>query len=299
MRWRVPSSNSLRRRRDSHKGDFGHGFILAGSGCTTGAACLAAAAALRSGVGSVTLGVPRGIYPIVAARATPEVMFLPLPDTREASLSMEALGPALEFALHAQAVLIGPGLSQAAPTQDFVRNFVARVNRPLVIDADGLNALAGHVDLLKERSSSTLLTPHPKEMSRLCATSVEAVQADRINIAKDFALRYNITLILKGFGSVIADSEKRCCVNKTGNPGMATAGSGDVLAGIVLALTAQGWPPFEAARAAAHVHGLAGDYAARDMTETGLIASDIVDYLPRAWQRVEHYPSGAFKILPK
>jgi NAD(P)H-hydrate epimerase len=282
MRLPAPLSN---RKIDSHKGDYGHVLILAGSQCFVGAPVLSAASALKAGSGLVTLGVPQGLYSVIAAKVAPEVMVLPLPQTRELSLSTAAFREIKDFSSKTDCVLLGPGLSVKSETRQLVCSLVDSLDVPLVVDADGLNCLTGRLDILKRAKKDIVLTPHPGEMANLCGYSVSDVQNKRKKVAKDFALRYNITLVLKGYETVVASSHGEVYVNHTGNPGMATAGSGDCLAGILAAFIGQGIPAYDAARLAVYVHGLAGDLAAKDKTQICLVASDIIEYLPKAFKR--------------
>lgn len=275
------------RRVDSHKGDYGHVFILAGSRRFVGAACLCAESAMRAGAGSVTLGIPEGLYSVIASKVSYEIMFLPLPQTAQMSLSPGALKEIKDFSKSADCVLLGPGLSTHPDTQRLLRSVIGKIQTPMIIDADGLNALAGHADVLKEVKGPVVLTPHPGEMARLCDCSDRDIQENRKKVAKDFALRYNVTLVLKGFQTVVASGDGEVSVNATGNPGMATAGSGDCLAGILAALMGQGLPAYDAARIAVYAHGLAGDLAVRDKTQISLIASDIIAYLPKAFKTLQ------------
>lgn len=271
------------RRLDAHKRDFGHVFILAGSTRFIGAACLCAQSAMRSGAGMVTLGVPKSLHAVFAAKLT-EAMTLPLVDTKNGSLAEVALKDIKSFSKGVDVLLIGPGLSQDLSTQRLIRSVVKNLPIPMIIDADGLNALAGHCGILK--NNDCVLTPHMKEFSRLTGISVEAVKQNRKKVAKDFALRYNSTLVLKGCETIVASPREGCVVNKTGNPGMATAGSGDVLSGMIAAFMGQGLKGYEAARFAVYLHGLAGDLAAEAKTEISLIASDIIEYLPKAFKQL-------------
>jgi NAD(P)H-hydrate epimerase len=189
-------------------------------------------------------------------------------------------------------------LTQHPATQRLIRRVIASSPVPLVIDADGLNALAGHMDILKKTKVPAVLTPHPKEMARLVGGSAAMVQKNRKKVAKDFAHGYNKTLVLKGFRTVVASPDK-AYVNKTGNPGMATAGAGDVLSGIVAAFLCQGMGSFEAACHAVNVHGLAGDLAVKDKTEPGMIASDIIEYLPKAFKQVTRSQRHKYKLKTK
>ncbi|MBI5872736.1 MAG: NAD(P)H-hydrate dehydratase [Candidatus Omnitrophica bacterium] len=274
------------RKIDSHKGDYGHVLILAGSQRFVGAPVLSAASALKAGAGLVTLGVPHGLYPVIASKVAPEAMVLPLPQTRELSLSAAAFKEIKDFSSKTDCVLLGPGLSIKSGTRQLVCSLTDSLDVPLVIDADGLNCLTGRLDILKRAKMDVVLTPHPGEMADLCGYSVGDVQNKRKKVAKDFALRYNITLVLKGYETVVASSHGEVYVNHTGNPGMATAGSGDCLAGILAAFIGQGIPAYDAARLAVYVHGLAGDLAAKDKTQICLVASDIIEYLPKAFKSI-------------
>jgi len=236
---------------------------------------------MRAGAGLVTLGFPKSLHLAFASKLT-EVMMLPLPETKGMSLSDGAAKEVEIFLKKADCLLIGPGLSQDISTQRLVKSVLSIVSVPLVIDADGLNALAGHLDILRNLKNEVILTPHPKEFSRLAGISVQELQRNRKKVAKDFALRYNVALVLKGNKTVIASAGGGIYINPTGNPGMATAGSGDVLSGMIAAFLAQGFDGFESARMAVYLHGLAGDLASKDKTQTGLIASDLIEYLPRA-----------------
>ncbi len=278
------------RPRDAHKGVFGHLFVIAGSRGFTGAAQLAGLAAARSGVGLVTLGTPQSLANVVATGAL-ELMTLPLPATRAEGISSEALRPALKFAQDKSAVAIGPGLSQQVSTQTFVRAFVAKCAPPAVIDADGLNALAGHTRVIKNLASPCIVTPHPGEMARLCDMSTDKVQKNREDIAAKFAKEHGCVVVLKGQKTIVAAPDGDVFVNPTGNSGMATGGTGDVLTGIIGALLAQGLPQLDAARLGVYTHGLAGDLAAAERTERGLIAGDVIEKLPAAWRYIE----GAFE----
>ncbi|MEK7849745.1 MAG: NAD(P)H-hydrate dehydratase [Candidatus Omnitrophota bacterium] len=267
----------------AHKGDFGHVFILAGSECFMGAACLCSQSAMRSGAGLVTLGIPGSLHSIAALKLT-EVMTLPLPETRQATLGGKALAGIKAFLKKADCLLMGPGLSRHPDTQRLIRRVLAVCDKPLCLDADALIALAGHLDILKSLKNIAVLSPHPGEMANLLGIPVKEVQNNRKKVAKEFALRYNTILVLKGHQTIVASPEGKTYINSTGNPGMATAGSGDVLAGMLAAFLGQGMPAYQAACSAVYVHGLAGDLAVRDKTEVSLIASDIIEYLPKAFK---------------
>ena len=271
---------------DANKGTFGHVFIIAGSRGFAGAAKLAGLAAARSGAGLVTLGVPRSLLDAVAASVL-ELMLLPLRPTRAESISIDAVEDALAFAQDKNAVAIGPGMSQHPDTQEFVRKFVAETTAPLVIDADALNAIAGHLADLDKALKPPILTPHPGEMARLCGCNTSEVQSDRAGIATRFARAHRCVVVLKGASTVVAGQSGELFVNSTGNSGMATGGTGDILTGILAGLIGQGLAPLNAAQLGVYLHGLAGDIAAADKTERGMIAGDLLERLPAAWRILE------------
>jgi len=212
-------------------------------------------------------------------------MTLPLPETKEMTLSSAGYKKIKEFIKDIDVLVIGPGLTQNKSTQSLVRKVITQTDKPTVIDADALNALAGHLDLLyaiRYTLYAKILTPHPGEMARLLGISVKKVQSNRQYIAKKFAKDYKVTVVLKGHNTVVADYKGNLYINRTGNPGMATAGSGDVLTGMIAAFLGQGLDAFSAGKDAAYLHGLAGDLAAKEKTQLGLIASDIIDKIPEA-----------------
>ncbi len=269
-----------------HKGTFGHVLILAGSRGFTGAPRLAAEAACRSGAGLVTVGVPASLSDIVATMLM-EAMSLPLPATEAESFSHDAVRPALEAAKSRSAAALGPGISQHDSTQRFVAEFVAQCPVPLVVDADGLNCLSNSLDALRDCCVPVLLTPHPGEMARLAKCSTAEVQAHRQELAVSFAKAHGCVVLLKGQGTVAAAPDGACSVNATGNAGLGTGGTGDVLTGLLGGLLAQGMEVYDAARLGAFVHGLAGDIAAQQRTQRGLIARDVIDAIPAAWRNLE------------
>jgi len=274
-----------RRNRNAHKGDFGHVFVLAGSPRFSGAAVLCGLGALRSGAGLVTLGIPESLNTVFIKIKPREAMTFPLPETKERTLSLSGYKKIKVFAKTIDVLVLGPGLSRNKSTQSLVRQVISEINRPMVIDADGLNALVGHLRILRTRRDaqhSTILTPHPGEMSRLLGISIKKVQSGRREIARKFARDHKVTLVLKGHDSLVADDQGNFYTNKTGNPGMATAGSGDVLTGMIGAFLGQGLRSFDAAKTAVYLHGLAGDLAAKEKTQISLIASDIIDKIPEA-----------------
>lgn len=275
------------RRADTHKGDYGRVFVLAGSIGMTGAAYLCAKAALRSGAGLVTLGIPESLNPIMASKLTC-VMTLPLPETSAKTLSKKAKDIVIESTEKSDVVVIGPGLSQHPDTKHLVLLLLKHTNKPIVLDADGVNALAGNADVLNRVKKEIVLTPHPGEMARLVGLkSAGVVQKKRLEIAREFVgTRKNMTLVLKGANTLVID-KNGYYINKTGNPGMATAGSGDVLTGMIGGLMGQsasgGFSNFEAAQLSTYLHGLAGDIAAKEKGQVSMIASDVLDALPVAF----------------
>lgn len=271
---------------DGHKGTFGHVFVIAGSRGFTGAMRLTCEAAGRAGSGLVTVGVPRCLGD-VAAITLLEAMSRLLPDTPEATLAAAAVGPALDFAAGKDACVLGPGISAHAETKAFVRGFVPACGAPLVLDADGLNVLSDDLAPLKAREAgTTIVTPHPGEMARLAGLTTEAVQADREAVALDFARAHGVVVVLKGYRTVVAHLDGSLAVNTTGNSGMGTGGTGDVLAGILGGLLAQGLPAWDAARLGVWLHGYAGDCAAAAYTGPALLARDVIAYIPEAYKRL-------------
>ena len=269
------------RARDAHKGTYGHLLVVAGSLGKTGAAALAARAALRGGAGLVTAAVPASQQPVVAALA-PEYMTEALAESAHGFVGRAAVPRVRQLAEAMDAVALGPGLSLADDAQALARELIAGVPRPMVVDADALSALAGHLHLLKDAAGPRLLTPHPGEMARMLGVRVAEIQADRVERARDFATAHHIWLALKGAGTVVADPDGAVWINPTGNPGMAKGGSGDVLTGMIGAFLARRLEPLAALRAAVYLHGLAGDLARDSVGEEGMIAGDIVEAIPRA-----------------
>lgn len=274
------------RDSESHKGTYGHTLVVGGAPGLTGAVAMASMAALRSGAGLVTAALPASLVPIVDS-ALPEVMVTPLPTSREAVISLESL-PAIENLLGIASVCaIGPGMSGYTEASAIISFVLERAGIPLVIDADGLNALAGQADILKNRQVPVVITPHPGEMSRLTGRSIKEIQSNRLAIARQYALEWGVTVVLKGNKTVIADPAGNVFVNITGNPGMATAGSGDVLCGIIASFIGQGMKAQEAAVAAVYIHGWAGDQAGQYRGQRGLVAGDLIDALPEVLRQCE------------
>jgi NAD(P)H-hydrate epimerase len=271
---------------DAHKGTFGHVLVLAGSRGFSGAAKLAAEAAYRAGAGLVTVGMPQPLVPIVAPELL-EAMWLALPATKNDAFSVDAIAPAIAVSENKQAVVLGPGISTQDETRRFVIDFLKQNKTPLLVDADGLNAISINAGVIASAAAPVIVTPHPGEMARLAGISTEHVQRDRTVAATQFALRHKCVVVLKGHDTVIANTTGEYCVNTTGNPGMATGGTGDVLAGVIGGLMAQGVSLWDAARIGVYAHGLAGDIAARAHTQRGMIARDVLAALPYAWQELE------------
>jgi len=278
------------RKADSNKGSFGHALIVAGSLGKSGAAVLGGRAALRVGAGLVTVATPADVQPVVAA-GMPEIMTTPLLATEEGTASLRNLDyDRFEQVVHGKSVLaIGPGLSTNGETQQFVRALLQKFSLPLILDADGLNAFAGRQDELRTRKPELLaITPHPGEMARLLGTTSSDVQARRLEIALEAAARWQAFVILKGFHTILATPDGRAYVNTTGNPGMATGGTGDVLTGMLAGLTAEfGVKNWECVLGlGVYLHGLAGDVAAERVGQAPLVASDLIDALPEAFARL-------------
>ncbi len=285
----IPRGLLPPRRPDTHKGDVGRVLILAGSPGLTGAAALCSLGALRAGAGLVTLGIPASLQDLMALKLT-EIMTHAFAQTRARTLSLRAL-PALLKAIDQSDVLaIGPGLSQESQTQRLVARLLPRVRKPSVIDADALNALANHRRALSQLPPRMILTPHPGEMARLLRASSESIQRNRERVARTFAREYGVTLVLKGFRTIVADPRGAIYMNNTGNPGMASGGSGDVLTGVIAGLLGQSLSTFDAARLGVYLHGLAGDLAAAQRGQVGLIAGDLLATIPAA---IRQYQQGS------
>ena len=267
---------------DSHKGTFGKLLVFAGSELMTGAAYLSALSAYRTGSGLIRLAVPSPcIKPL--SMLIPEAVFTVLTEYSGAGFQ-NLIKKLME---DADAVLIGPGLSTNDEALMLIEAVIENCDKPMVMDADALNLMSKERSLLERLRCETVITPHPAEMSRLTEKSVTELQKDRINIARNFADEFGLTVVLKGAGTVIVANDGRTSINPTGNQGMATAGSGDVLAGVITSLLGQGLSPYDAAVAGTYLHGLAGDFAATDKGSAGVMASDIVENIPKALVRVQ------------
>jgi hydroxyethylthiazole kinase-like uncharacterized protein yjeF len=269
------------RSRDGHKGVFGHLLVVAGSTGKCGAAVMAAESGLRGGAGLVTLACPQSVQPTIATRLT-EVMTAPLAASN-GELSLQALDALLALAEGKQALALGPGLGLGEETGALVRRLVQESTLPVVVDADGLNALCGHLQILAGHVDRPLvLTPHPGEMSRLTGLSTDQIQADRFNIARDFAVHHRVVLVLKGARTLTASPDGRVNVNSSGHPGLASGGMGDVLTGLIGSLLAQGLAAHDAATLGVYLHGLAADRLLGSFGDAGLLATDVMYELPAA-----------------
>ena len=276
----------------ANKGNFGHVLILAGSMGKTGAAVMGARAALRAGAGLVTVATAKSALPIVASLGV-EFMTEALPETEAGSISRRALeGDLFDKLVARKTVLaVGPGIGSDPETSEFVRTVVNKYPLPLVLDADGLNAFAGRMDSFRKDlrpAGSTVFTPHPGEMARLVGKTVAEIQSQRVAVAREFSREFGVTLVLKGFRTVIASPDGTIWVNSTGNPGMAKGGTGDVLTGITAGLLAQfpEQPVGEVVAAAVYLHGLAGDLAAEQFGQHSMLAGDLLEKIPQCYKTI-------------
>ena len=301
LRWAGPEEFAalpLQRPADSHKGLYGHVLVVAGSVGKSGAAVLAGTGALKAGAGLVTIATPDSVQPLVASQQS-EYMTEPLPTGADGSIAIENLADAAfsKIIANKTTLAVGPGLGQQPGTQKFIRSLVQSTELPTILDADGLNAFAGHADTLRERKSKFLaITPHPGEMARLLGISNAEVQKDRVNVATVAAKQWNVHLLLKGFHSILASPDSRIFVNTTGNPGLAKGGSGDVLTGILAALTGQfgtnDW--LRVLALGAWLHGRAADTLIEDADPSGIVAGDVARALPYArFELLEEIRRGA------
>jgi len=269
-----------------YKGDCGRVLIIGGSPGMTGAPSLTAAAALRAGAGMTLLGIPESLNPIFEQKLT-ETMTLPLPETADGFLSLEAETPVMEALMWADVLAIGPGIGRKKETMELVLNVLKNTVQPVVIDADGLYALAKDTNVRRARAFNTIITPHLGEFARLIKRDdTDTIESERIELVRKYAQRRQSVVLLKGAPTVIAGRRGEVFINSTGNAGMATAGSGDVLTGVVAGLAAQGMDLTSAGISGAYLHGRAGDLAADELGEPGVIANDLVDFLPYAFEYV-------------
>ncbi len=272
------------RKPDTHKGDYGHVLVIAGSIGMTGAAYLTSRAAVLSGAGLVTCGIAKSLNSVMEVKLT-EAMTVPLEDDGRGCLTLSAFSSILNFSKKADVVAIGPGLSTGIEITPLVKKLLLAIEVPVVLDADGINAIAKEPQVLTRRRAPTVITPHPGEMAQLLGRGIDKIQKDRKKVAMEVARRFNVVTVLKGYKTVIADPDKNVAVNVTGNPGMASGGCGDVLTGIIAALIGQGVSVFDAARFGAYVHGAAGDLALKEKGELSLCATDLLKKLPEVLKR--------------
>lgn len=277
-----------RRAVDAHKGSCGRLLLACGSEGMAGAAALCAMGAMRSGAGLTRLLTSRAVYPVLAAKLD-ETMVRPLPGDKEGKLTALAAGEILTSASEYQALLLGCGLGQSEGLHTLCARLWEKWPGALVVDADGLNNLAARISFLTRRTAPTIVTPHPAELARLLQMETQAVQADRIGAARTFAKQFNTVTVLKGAATVTAAPDGRVYINSSGNPGMATAGSGDVLCGVVGGMLAAGLDPFNAAAAAVYAHGCAGDLAAKALSQYGMVAGDIIAHLPMVFREFDQW----------
>ena len=274
---------STPRRPDTHKGDYGHLLVIAGSVGKTGAAAMACEAAFRIGAGLVTLAIPKSLNAIMEVKLT-EVMTEPLPETPKQTLSLRAFSSILRLCENKKAVIIGPGIGTFKETQSLILKLIKTLNLPIILDADGLTALATQPKTLPTTNRSLILTPHPGEMAKLIRSTPKDVQEDRISISRNFAQSHHVHLVLKGHRSLIATPKGEVFINPTGNPGMASGGTGDVLTGMIGGLICQGFDILQSLQMAVYLHGLAGDEMAQELGEKSLIARDIIEKIPALLQ---------------
>lgn len=286
LEWAADSKkiSEMPRPINANKGRFGHLLVVGGSLGKSGAAAMASLSALRAGAGLVTAAVPRSSLATVAAIA-PELMSVPLAEDTNGAIALNAVDQVLQLAETMKVLAIGPGLSTEGEVFEAVRRIVDKVKLPTVLDADGLNAFAGKTDLLHGGKRPLILTPHPGEMARLLGISVKEVEADRINLARSFSTKHQLTLVLKGWRTLIAHPDGTVAVNTSGNPSMAKGGSGDILTGIIAAMVAQYADDLHAAvNAAVYLHGLAADFAVHRMDEHTVLATDTIAHLSDAFR---------------
>ena len=270
------------RSQNTHKGHYGRALLVCGAVGYTGAAYFAAQSAVCSGAGLVDLTVPSPIYEIAAVKLN-EAMVFPLPATPEGTVSEQAIPAIRKRMSAATAVLAGCGLGRSTDVEQVVLTLVTEANQPVVLDADGINAMCSHKDAMRAAKADLVLTPHDGELTRLLGEPPVHPGESRPEAAVRLAAALNVTLVMKGHQTVTAAPDGRVCLNSTGNAGMARGGSGDVLAGMITALLAQGLNPFEASAAAVYLHGLAGDLARKKLGETGMTTTDMLQLIPQAF----------------
>lgn len=286
------------RAHDANKGSYGHVVVIGGSRGKAGAAAMAGFAALRAGAGLSTVATPASVLNTVAS-FHPELMTEPLPETGQGSVAPGALGESLDTLLKHKTLAIGPGISRHAETSEFVRSLLPRLDQhaTVVVDADALNAFEEHRSMLKGGKLTLVITPHPGEMARLTGMTIGEIQGNRLEVARQFASEHELIVVLKGHRTLIAAPDGTVWVNPTGNPGMATGGTGDILTGIVAGLLAQ-FPKqaLQATALAVYLHGLAGDIACEALGENSLVATDLLRFLPEAFARMRNYEAQEVRM---
>ena len=268
---------------DAHKGTLGSLLCVCGSYGMAGAAIMAGKAALRCGAGLLKYAVPKSIYPIVAGSVF-ESIYLPLSETCDGRISKPNIPFLISEAEKSSAVLVGCGLGVCDDTEKIVFSLIENCTKPMVLDADALNCVAKHPEILLKKKAPVIITPHPGEMARLSGLIVQLVNSERERVAADFAQKYGVVTVLKGADTIIAAPSGRVMINNTGNSGMATGGSGDVLAGMVASILAQGATAFDAAAAAVYLHGLSGDIAKDKFGKISMLPTDIIDCIHLAYK---------------
>lgn len=270
---------------DSNKGTLGSLLCICGSYGMAGAAIMAGKAALRCGIGLLKIAVPKSIYPVCATNIL-ESVYYPLEETSNGVISSKNTDFLLEMCEKSSAVVIGCGLSVCDDTKNLVQSVITNCEKPLVIDADALNCICNKPEILKNLKAPAIITPHPGEMARLLHSTPKTVNSNRENTAIDFAKKFGVVTVLKGAGTIIASPDGEVYINHTGNSGMATGGSGDVLSGIIGSLLAQGASPINAAAAGVFLHGTIGDLAAEKLGKISMLPTDMIDMIPKAYLKL-------------
>ncbi len=281
--WRAPNL---------HKGAFGRTLIIAGSTGMTGAAALSATSALRAGAGLVYLAIPEHLNAVLETKCT-EAITIPVPHTSDGSIALDSYYGLMEKMDTIDVVAIGPGMGQQRETQKLVRKVVKDAKAPLLIDADGINALVGNLSLLKKRSMPTIVTPHPGEMARLIDMGAAEIESNKIEVARKYAAEWGVVLVLKGAPTVTAEPDGSFWLNGHVNSGLATAGSGDVLSGLIIGFLGQRTTPLAAAVSGVHIHGLCGEVLLEEIGEHAMIAGDLIDAIPRAIKKITNPNPGS------
>ena len=272
----------LRNKRNVHKNDFGHVLILAGSPTMLGAAALSGLAAMRSGAGLVTIATAKSLNLTLQKKISSVIMTWPLPEAAQQTIAFSAAAKVLKKIEKFSVIALGPGLAQYKSTQNFICEIIKRSTKALVIDADALNAISKDISILKQTKTIKILTPHTGEMARLTGQSKNFIENNRQKVAVEFAHKHNCVLVLKGNHTIIANPQGKIYINSTGNAGMATAGSGDVLTGIISAFIGQEIDAFLSAKLAVYLHGKAGDWAIKTTPRVSVLATDLIDAIPAA-----------------